>query len=825
MKPRVLASLSHPNVGGIHGLEEANGATALVLELVDGPTLATRIAQGPVPLDEAITIARQIAEALEAAHARGIIHRDLKPANIKLRRDGTVKVLDFGLAKALASASDETQTLTQAGTRDGGIMGTPAYMSPEQARGDVADYQSDIWAFGVILYEMLTGASPFSRRTVADTLASVVGTPPDFSLLPSIVPANLRRLVRRCLEKDRKRRVHHIGDARLELEEPRGTGEDASGVAVAPSTWRWAWISAGALALAVLAGAAGWLLAGRSASRAPAGVARLSFPAMEGGGGFPFGARRLAISADGSRIAHAAVGRLWVRQLDRKDAAAVANLGSSNPFFSPDGEWLAFFTQTGLMKVPAHGGTPATIVTTTERPAGGTWRADGTIVFATSAGLYQVSQNGGEQRLLIKPDAARQERSYAWPQFMPNGRSVLFTVIFDSIDEAAIALHDLETREVKTLAKGGSAARYAPTGHLLYASGRSLMAVAFDPETRQTRGTPLALPDIDVANTRDNGAAEFALSDTGTLVFTSPPVSGDDLRRLLWVDRNGKEEPLPLEPGRLMYPRVSPDGSRIALDISGANRDIWIWSIPRASLMRLTSGPTEDLLPAWSRDGSRVFFSSDRTGNFDVYSQAADGASEPRLEFAGPGAQMTNALTPDGTRLVIVDDFKNLGIVNLTRPGGVEKLRQSGSIQWLGEVSPDGRWLAYESDESGDRIEVFLRPFPDVTGRREQVSVDGGRYPVWDPRGTGDLFYVDPKGGMRVVSVKQSPELSVGRATKLFDWVPPSRGISGRPYDVSPIDGRLLLIKSAGTPGDGTINISVVLNWFEELRQRVPVPR
>jgi eukaryotic-like serine/threonine-protein kinase len=477
------------------------------------------------------------------------------------------------------------------------------------------------------------------------------------------------------------------------------------------------------------------------------------------------------------------------------------------------------------VKVPAHGGTPATIVNTTERPAGGTWRTDGTIVFGTPAGLYQVSANGGERRLLIKPDPSQQERAYAWPQFMPDGRSVLFTVIFDSIDEAAIALLDLETHEVKTLAKGGSAARYAPTGHLVYASGRSLMAVAFDAETRQTRGTPMALPDIDLANTRDNGAAEFALSETGTLAFVSPLASGGDLRTLLWLDRKGNEEALPVEPGRYQYPRVSPDGSRVALDILGPNRDIWIWNIPRASLMRLTSGPTEDLLPAWSHDGSRVFFSSDRTGNFDVYSQAADGASEPRLEFAGPGAQMNNSVTRDGTRLVIVEDFKNLGIINLSRPEGVEKLRQSGANQWLGEVSPDGRWLAYESDESGDRFEVFLRPFPDVTGRREQISVDGGRYPLWDPRGTGDLFYVDPKGGMRVVSVKLSPELSVGRATKLFDWVPPPRGISGRPYDVSPIDGRFLMIKSAAPREEGTINISVVLNWTEELRQRVPAAR
>jgi Tol biopolymer transport system component len=416
----------------------------------------------------------------------------------------------------------------------------------------------------------------------------------------------------------------------------------------------------------------------------------------------------------------------------------------------------------GLKKVPALGGTLVSIVATSERPGGGTWRADGTIVFATSEGLYQVSENGGEPRLLVKPEPRRKERAYAWPQFMPDGRSVLFTIVpEDSIEGAQIAVLDLKTLETRKLPKGGSAARYASTRHLVYASGQTFKAIAFDPETQQTRGDPVSLRDIEIATTTDNGAAEFALSETGTLLFVTPNVAGQ-LRTLSWVDRRGKEEPLALAPGRYEYARISPDGTRVALDIPGANRDIWIWNLQRPGLTKLTNGPTEDMLPVWNADGSRVFFASDRTGNFDVYSQASDGATTERVEFAGPGTQIPQAFTPDGTRLLVSENFKDLSVLNLARPDRLEPLLHGEFATTLGVMSPDGNWIAYESNESGDRLEIFLRPFPNVSGRREKVSIDGGRFPLWGPKGSGELFYVDLSGGVMAASVKLTPSLTLG---------------------------------------------------------------
>jgi serine/threonine-protein kinase len=826
---QVLASLNHPHIGAIYGLEELDGVRALVLELVDGPTLADRIAQGPVPLDEALTIARQIAEAVEAAHEQGIIHRDLKPANIKLRRDGAVKVLDFGLAKALAPAGSETVAVTAMATRDGVIVGTPAYMSPEQARGDAAGRQTDIWSFGVVLYELLTGASPFGRRTMAETLACVIGSQPDYSVLPSGTPSTARRLVRRCLEKDQKRRLQHMGDVRLEVEDAlaaRTSGTAPVSMDIVAARER-PWQVAGAIVLVAIAGTGGWLVAHRSTSQAPAAVVRLSIPSLEPPFRGPFGTRHLAISDDGSRVAYISASRIWIRRIGQAQAVTLA-ADASSPFFSPNGEWVGFFSQgnvTGLMKVSALGGAPVRLVATADRPGGGTWRADGTIVFATSAGLFQVSENGGEPRLLMKPDPRRNERRYMWPQFMPGGRSVLFTIIpEDSTAGAQIGLLDLQTLATRIVSKEGSAAQYASTGHLVYASGRTLKAIAFDADLQQTRGDPVSLPDIEVATAPDNGAAEFALSSAGTLLFIAPDMSGG-LRTLSWVDRQGKEEPLGLAPGRYQYPRVSPDGTRVALDISSANRDIWIWNRQRQSLTKLTNGPTEDMTPVWSPDGQRVFFASDRTGNFDVYSQAADGATDARVEYTGPGFQTPVSFTPDGARLIVFEDFRNLGVLTLGRPDRLEPLLRGAFETRLGMMSPDGNWIAYESNESGNQIEIFVRPFPNVNGRREKVSIDGGRYPLWGPRSSGELFYVDLKGGVMAASVTLSPGLTLGRVRKLFDWEKPPVGVSARPYDISPVDGRFLITRPATTGSDGAINISVVLNWFEELKQHVPTSR
>jgi serine/threonine-protein kinase len=504
--------------------------------------------------------------------------------------------------------------------------------------------------------------------------------------------------------------------------------------------------------------------------------------------------------------------------MGQQEAVAI-EIRASNPFFSPNGEWVGFFGPAELKKVPAAGGTPVPIAATSARAGGATWGPDGTIVFATGEGLYQVSENGGVPRLLVRPDSQRNEVRYAWPHFMPDGQSVLFTIVKDD-SLAQIGVLDVNTLEAKVVLTGGTDARYASTGHLVYASGQTLKAVPFDQETHQTTGDAVSLPDMAIATRADSGAADFAVSDTGTLLFITPNAF-TLLRTLSWLDRQGKEEPLALAPARYADPRISPDGTRVAFTITGANRNVWIWNLQRASLTRLTSGPTEELFPVWSRDSRRVFFSSDRTGNMDVYSQAADGATRERVEFAGPGAQFSLSFTPDGARLLLGEGAKDLSVLNLARPDRLEPLLHGEFVARLGVVSPDGNWLAYESNESGDQFEIFLRPFPDVSGRREKVSIAGGRFPVWGPKGSNELFFVDLDGGMMAASVTLSPSLSLGRVTRLFEWEKPPRGGSGTPYDVSPIDGRFLLEKVA-SEGPGAINISVVLNWTEEMKRLVP---
>ena len=810
----LLASLSHPNIAVIHGLEDHDGTRFLVLELVEGPTLEDCLRRGPLPVKEALKLAVQIAEALEAAHEKGIVHRDLKPANVIVTTDGRVKVVDFGLAKASMAPFDAALAETAIATHPGIIAGTPAYMSPEQARGESAGPQSDIWSFGAVLYELLAGRSPFGQRTAAETLAKLLEVPPDFSALPAATPRNVQTLVRRCLERDRKQRRQHMGDVRIEIEDalaalesPQAHDETREPLKRRRGLW-----AGGVLVVSALAGLLGWYLAVRSISAVPAASIRLSIPFFEPPRILPVGSRHVALSPDGSRIAYASQARVLVRRMDSKDATAVIDQGS-NPVFSPDGRWITVFRATDLAKVPVDGGPPISLAGTSARPAGAAWGADGTIVFATTEGLFQVSQSGGEPRLLARPDRDRKERLYAWPHFLPGGRSLLVTVVLDgTANECQIALVDLKTLQRKTVIERGSAAQFALTGHLVYAAGQTMKTVAFDPAAQRVLGDPTSLGDIEVATAADNGAADFALSETGTLAFLSPS-SSTTRRTLQWIDHRGQRQPIGLEPGPYGYPRVSPDGSRVALDINRrGNRDIWILTLDRLNLTRLTDGPTEDVLPVWSRDGHRVFFASDRTGNFDVYSQAADGASAPRVEFAGPGLQMTQSMTPDGNQLLVSEDFTDTSVLDLKSPGRLVPLLNLDAAQVIAAVSPDGHWVAYESDEAGGQFEIFVRPFPRVSERREKISLDGGRFPLWGPAASRELYYVNLKGEMMAASITLSPALVLGPVTKLFDFQKPPAERSGIPYDVSP-DGRFLATPLAPADTQAPTQVSVVLNW------------
>ena len=818
----LLAALNHPHIATIYGLEQSNGASFLVMELVEGDTLDDRIRRGPMPAKEALTLAEQIARALEAAHDKSIVHRDLKPANIKITRDGRVKVLDFGIAKALA-APDGGETVTMPGaTATGMVVGTPAYMSPEQARGEAVRAQSDIWSFGAVLYQMLTGVSPFARKTTAETFASVLQSQPDYGALPADTPVLARRLVARCLERDPARRLQHMGDVRILLEEALASGGSGTAAPVSAARRPIRWIAAGLVAT-LLAG----LALGALVSRRPPVVASspiyLSAPFEGRPTSFPFGTRQIAIARDGSMFALASTRGLQVRRIDRRDNLVVWKGPSNDPFFSPDGEWIAAFIDTGLIKLPVRGGTPVTIANVTERAAGGTWRPDGTIVFATTEGLFEVSAQGGAPRLIAAPDRSRGETLYAWPHDLPGGQSILYSAISRDNRDSQVMLMDLASRERRVLVRGGSAA-YLSSEQLVYLADSTLHVAAFDTATGRLRGKPVAIPDVTLSVAADNGAASFAVADTGTLLFLSPTTAAKST--LEWIDRRGQREPLHVEPAYYGYTSVSPDGSRVALErTTNGNRDVWILDLKRLTQTQLTDGPTEDMIPTWSADGQRVFFASDRTGNFDLYVQAADGASNATLVASAPGFQAPNAATPDGAGLVVLDRFDDLALVNLAKPDHLEPLLNSRSFEErLAQVSPDGRWVAYESNESGDQFEIVLRSFPDVRQRREILSINGGRFPRWGPRGTDELYYLSSDGAMMAVPLKLSPAVAIGTPKKLFDWLKPPPGRSGFMYDVAP-DGRFLMRKLQAAGDDPSTSVSVVLNWIGSLSRDAAPPK
>jgi serine/threonine-protein kinase len=830
---QVLASLNHPNIASIHGLEDSSGIHALVLELVDGPTLADRIAGGAMPIDEALKIAKQIAEALEAAHDQGIIHRDLKPANIKVRSDGAVKVLDFGLAKAIdpvASRVDVSQSPTitsPAMTQAGVILGTAAYMSPEQARGQILDKRADVWAFGCVLYEMLTNRAPFARETVSDSVAAILERDPDWAPLPSAAPATVRRLLARCLAKDRQQRLRDVGDARLEIDELLTSPTVSAPVVKASTSGTSRWL-APILVSTAAAVLVTWIVLSRYSSSQPSLPLPVLFTVAAPSGyevdvsSFPVG-----VSRDGRTIAivasHGGVQRIYLRDLDRIEATPLPGTeGGFAPFFSPDGQWVAFFANQKLRKVLRAGGAPVTIADFSEfagnRSVAANWDDQDTIFFTpdVTKGIWRTSAAGGTPTAVTRPTAG--ESFHIWPQPLPGGKALLFTAVGDGPDPQAF-VQRLDTGERKPLLRGVGT-RYVPTGQLLFIQGGSLMAVPFDLARLEIGGPAVAIAShiaepFRLRVTPNGFSPLFDVSPTGTIAFLSAEHSLRDA--LVWVDRSGRETPVGVTGGTYAQPRVSPDGRRIAVVVRGDDHDdIWLYDLGRNTLGRVTTEGNNGF-PIWTRDGSRLVYSSDRTGTVSIESKRFDGAGVGELLVRSERASRAFPFSwsPDG-ELAFVSNRGTQHVWTL-RPGQeATPFFMTPFIEGAPMFAPDGRAIAYVSNETG-RNEIYIRAFSGP-GEKLTVTNEGGNEPLWAPSGR-ELFYRNGDAIM-AVDVTTSPTLKAGTPRKLFEkHYEPSLALFAN-YSISPDGQRFVMVKRI-SDGESPTEIKVAVNWFTELRQRL----
>jgi hypothetical protein len=850
----VLASLNHPHIASIFGLEDSDGARALIMELVEGPTLHERIAQGAIPLEEALPIAKQVAEALEYAHERGIVHRDLKPANVKLTRDGAVKVLDFGLAKALSddplsAEVSNSPTLSAVATRAGVILGTAAYMSPEQAKGKTADRRSDIWSFGVVLYEMLSGQRLFTGETSQETLAAVLRAEPDWSALPASVPARVRRLLRRCLEKDPRRRVQAIAEARIAIEDTLGGAADETTVAVpsAAPLWRRAlpWTLAGAFALAlalVLVLWAPWRMGPEPATPVRLSVELGADASLAGG----FGPAAI-LSPDGKLLAFAArkvvdqPPQLYVRRLEHLQASPLAGTeGARNPFFSPDSLWLGFFAEGKLKKVAVTGGVAVTLC---EAPddRGGAWSEAGTILFTSAGvgGLSRVSSVGGTPEILTTPDQAAEENSDRWPQALAGGKAVLFTTgTGGAFERASIVAQLLPKGPRKVVQRGGYHGRYLRSGHIVYIRDGTLFAAPFDLDRLELTSPPV--PVIEgVTAVPQNAGAQFSFSDSGTLVFLPGKGAAGGVP-IQWMEKDGKTEPLRALAGDYNNIRFSPDGERLAMDLrEGRERDVWVYEWGRDTMSRLTFDPGVDASPVWTPDGRRIAFASARADKVtpNIYWQRADGTGEAERLTESKNPQSPTSWHPSGKFLAFTERGPqtnwDISILPMEgddasgwKPGQASVFLNSPLNEVEAAFSPDGRWLAYRSDESG-RWEIYVRPFPGPGGKW-LVSTAGGTLPTWS-RYRKELFYRLFEVEAPLMVASYAAEGNSFRAEKPWQWSPglvAGRGgiIGTRTFDVHPDGQRFAVLKVAEQQTqDKRDKVVFIQNFFDELRRVAPV--
>ena len=842
---KTLASLNHPNIAHIYGLEKAEGIRALVMELVEGPTLADRIAQGSIPVDEALPIARQIAEALAAAHDRGIIHRDLKPANVKVREDGTVKVLDFGLAKMLEpagvtspSVSRSPTITTPAMTQAGVILGTAAYMSPEQARGKDVDERADIWAFGCVLYEMLTGIRPFEAEDVSLTLSRVLQREPDFGAIPAAVPPYVWQTVRVCLQKDLFQRASDIRDVRLALDgafhaDTVVASDQQSTATIMPRRTLWT-VAAVASLLAAVA-AYGWWSATRPVERP---LTRLSVDLGPEAVTAP--RHTMSLSPDGTRIVFVGRGaegtrQLFTRRLD--EAAAMPIPGTSfgptlsMPFFSPEGDWIGFVADNTIKKVPARGGSVVVIAQVAPTILGASWGDDGNIIIASSEqpALLRVPASGGAVEMLKKTDRVK-----FFPQALPGARNVLLNSadngLLNTIDDLRIDVFVVETGETKTLLQGGYEPRYLPTssssGHLVYVRQGTLFGVPFDPQRLETRGTPTPLlTDVGNANILDGGG-QFTFSSTGTFAYLSSRSSTASYT-ISWLDSSGRTTPLVAQPDVYGAPRLSPDGTRLAYTVAGSKgADVWVYDLRRDTPTQLTFTRPGVREVAWAPDSKHLVY-----GDGDsLWWIRADGAGQPQRILEKGSNPRPFSFSPDG-RLVFTR-FGNQGLPDVwtlpvdlgdperPKPGKAEAFLAESYVEVDPAFSPDGKFMAYASTELGIN-EVFVRKFPGPGGKWK-VSAGGGKFPAWSPK-TRELFFFG--GDDRIMVTSYSIDGDSFVPGKLRPWAPTQILRDGvrQNFDVAPDGTRVAVFpRPTETPTEGSLHATFLLNFFDEVRRRIP---
>ena len=850
---RLLGALNHANIATLYGIEEAEGAVYLVLELIAGEGLEQKLAGGALPFDEALGVASQVAAGLEAAHGVGIIHRDLKPSNVKVRPDGTVKVLDFGLARMAddPAASDATSaaTVTFGGTGTGIVLGTAAYMSPEQARGKPLDRRTDVFSFGCLLYECLTGQKAFRGETVSDTMAAVLTAEPDWTAPGAGTPPRLNSLLRRCLQKDPARRLRDIGDARLEIEEIRAEGSGARVPAVpleraAPSgrlrtslLWGLAGLLAGALVVL-----AAFRLSDRSGNPPPGQPVRAILQLPEGLQPRFSYQPNLAISPDGTTIVFRTGGEKGFRGFVRKRLAGgeaepiPGTEGGRSAFFSPNGEWLGFTTMTELKKVALSGGEPTRVTELPPVSFGATWMSDGSIAVARTSnnGLWRVSSAGGPFERFVPLDAARGEHALLWPQALPDGRGLLVTIVrgedFQDLPSAEASVVELPSGKRRVLIERSTFARFVPPGWLVFVRGGAVFAVRLDLRSLRVEGTPVAVKEpISVGGSA--GTASFDVTRDGTLVYVSGPRIEERVSSVVLLDRAGRETVLPLASAEHDEPAFSPDGRRIVLQkCVGVSCKLHVFDRERGVLSLLATEPGRFFSPVWSPDGREIAFSHLMSEDPRAAIRAADGSGTIRtFTPSGENAEFPNAISPDGRYLLYTVSYDtdrgelrrrgtaDIWIVPLDGSSPARPWFESAAREGSAAISPDGRWAAYISNETG-RGEVYVRSFPGA-GAKLKISQDGGIEPVWT-RGGKEIVFRD---GQRFLAAefRAGATAAAGAPRVLFSAPLVSGGgriDSPRAYDITRGGDEFVAIRNEPAVNP-ELRLGVVTHWTDALGQ------